>query len=148
MIHPIDLRDTEVWRMFQASWAGDLDEARQLVAQRPGLVRCEYNYTTPLHFAVREGHLALVQFLLDHGADPLTYRTYPFKDSLVTMAQDREHYAVAQYLLDLLSQRFPVAAGVAGFLEAARRGDLARVRAELARRPGLAAASDDTGDTA
>ena len=79
MIHPVDLKDDDVWAMFQASWSGDLDQVKALVARRRELALCEYNYTPPIHFAVREGHLEMVRFLLEQGADP-TYRTYPFHD--------------------------------------------------------------------
>src|SRR5262249_12514782 len=147
MIHPNDLKDDDVWSMLSASAAGDLDQVKALVALRPELVRCEYNYTPPIHFAVREGHLDVVRFLLDQGAD-LNYRTYAFQDTLVTMAQDREHHEIAKLLLDILSHRFPVKEGIAYFLDAAGRGDLSRVRSELHRDAGLARASDDTGETA
>ena len=96
---------------------------------------------------MREGHLEIVRFLLEKGADP-TYRTYPFQESLVTMAQDRDRDEVAQLLLGILARKFPVVEGVAGFLDAARCGDLARIRKELACDPTLARASDDTGETA
>jgi ankyrin repeat protein len=111
------------------------------------LIRAEYNYTPPIHFAVREGHLPVVRYLLKQGADP-AYRTYPFGDSLLTMAQDREHHDVAQFLFDLVSRRFPVVEGLADFLNAAHRGDLSNVQSVLARDPSLARASDDMGDTA
>src|SRR5262249_39484015 len=99
MIHPSDLKDEGVWKMLSASYAGDLDQIKTLVTRRPELVRCEYNYTPPIHFAVREGHLEIVTFLLAHGADP-TYRTYPFQDSLTTMAQDRHYDEIARLLLE------------------------------------------------
>jgi ankyrin repeat protein len=147
MIRPVDLKDDDVWNMFQASCNGDLDQVKALVSRRRELALCEYNYTPPIHFAVREGHLEIVRFLLEQGADP-TYRTYPFQDTLLTMAQDREYHEIAQLLLEILERKFPVTEGIAGFLDAARRGDLARIQSELARDPGLALASDDTGDTA
>jgi ankyrin repeat protein len=147
MIRPRDLKDEDVWAMLTASRSGDLDKVKALVARRPELVRCEYNYTPPLHFAVREGHIEVVRFLMDHGAD-LNYHTYSFNDSLMTMARDREHHELAQLLLDTLSRRFPIREGFATFLDAARKGDLSRVEKELARDPSLARASDDTGDTA
>jgi ankyrin repeat protein len=147
MIRPADLKDDDVWAMFCAGRAGDLDRVKALSSSRPELIRCEYNYTPPIHFAVREGHLPVVRYLLEQGADP-TYRTYPFQDSLLTMARDREHHDVAQFLLDFLSLRFPVVEGLVNFLQAAQVGDLNRVQSMLVRDPRLARASDDTGDTA
>src|SRR5262249_41695358 len=147
MIHPADLKDDDVWAMLSASRAGDLDQVKALVSRRPELARCEYNYTPPLHFAVREGHLSIVRYLLDQGVD-LNYKTYPFGDSLFTMARDREHHQVAELLLETLSRRFPVREGIGALLEAARKGDISRLKLELASDPSLARASDDTGETA
>jgi ankyrin repeat protein len=50
--------------------------------------------------------------------------------------------------LEILTRQFPVMEGVAGFLDAARRGDLTRIQTELARDPSLARASNGTGETA
>jgi ankyrin repeat protein len=147
MIRPVDLTDDDFWSLLQASRIGDLEQVRLLAAKRPELVHREYNYTPALHFAVREGHLETVRFLVAQGAG-LNYRSYPFKDSLVTMAKDREHHEVAEFLLDMLARQFPVKQGIAGFLEAAGRGDLARIHADLARDPALARASNETGETA
>lgn len=36
---------TEVWAMLSASFAGDLAKAQALMAQRPELATCQYNYT-------------------------------------------------------------------------------------------------------
>ena len=147
MTRPIDLIDDDLWSLLQASHAGDEDQVRALLSRRPDLVRGEYNYTPALHFAVREGHLGVVRFLVEQGAD-LDYGTYPFQDSLLTMARDREHHEIARILLEMAERRFPVNEGIAGFLAAARRGDVAQIQAGLARDPGLAHASSDTGDTA
>jgi ankyrin repeat protein len=147
MIKPNDLKDEDVWTMLRASRDGDLDQVMALVSRRPALVRCEYNYTPPIHFAVREGHTDLVRYLVEHGADVASYRTYPFQDSLLTMAQDREYREMVDYLLKLAARRFPVVEGLAEFLDAVQKADVADVRRALADDPGLARASDDTGDT-
>ena len=147
MIRPRELHDDDAWETFRATRDGDLERVRALVARRPELALVEYNYTPPIHFAVREGHLELVRFFLDRGADP-AYRTYPFSDSLLTMARDRDHHHVAELLLELATRRFPVREGLEAFLEAAKRGDLEFIRSELARDPSLARASNDVGDTA
>jgi ankyrin repeat protein len=147
MIRPHDLKDNDVWAMLKASRDGDFIQVKALAANRPELIRCEYNYTPPIHFAVREGHLDVVGYLLEQGVDP-TYRTYPFGDSLLTMAQDREHDEIAQLLKETLARRFPILEGLENLLDASRKGDLAGVQSELSRDPKLARASNDTGDTA
>jgi ankyrin repeat protein len=135
------------YEMFAATRDGDLDRVKALVARAPGLALYEHNYTPPIHFAVREGYVDLVRFCLERGAD-LAYRSYPFSDSLLMMAEDRDHAEVADLLRTRLSRRFAVAEGMGAILDAARSGDLAGVEAELARNPGLARASNETGDTA
>ncbi len=93
---------TEVWQTLCASRDGDLERVKGLCASRPQLNTCQYNYTPPLHFAVREGHLPLVRELVERGALDPTYTTHPFRDSLVTMANDRGHHQIAALLADCL----------------------------------------------
>jgi ankyrin repeat protein len=148
MLKPIDLTNPDVWSMLTAASDGNLGRVKELVRNAPSLVQCEYNYTPPIHFAVREGHLEVTRFLLDHGAEPANYRTYPFQDSLLTMARDREYDDVAELLLEYLSRRAPVVEGLEEFLSAAQSGDIEKVKNELTRNPSLARAASDTGDTA
>jgi ankyrin repeat protein len=61
---------TEVWDLFCASAAGDLEAVEQLLNRNPSLVRAHYEYRTPLYFAVRENQMAVARFLLDRGANP------------------------------------------------------------------------------
>jgi uncharacterized protein len=89
---------TEVWAMLSASFAGDLAKAQELIAQCPELATCQYNYTPPLHFAVREGHLELVRTLVDRGAYDPGYKSYPFGDTLPTIARDRGFEEIATLL--------------------------------------------------
>jgi hypothetical protein len=89
---------TEVWATLSAANAGDLTRVQELVAQRPALATCQYNYTSPLHFAVREGHLELARFLVDRGAYDPGYKSYPFGDSLLTMARERGYEEIARLL--------------------------------------------------
>lgn len=90
--------------MLSASRAGDLDHVMRLVTSRPELATCQYNYTPPLHFAVRQGHLELVRWLVTHHAFDPRYKTYPFGDSLLTMAQDRGYDAIARLLQDTVAR--------------------------------------------
>jgi ankyrin repeat protein len=60
----------EVWDLFRACAAGDLETVERLVDGKPSLVRAHYEYRTPLYFAVRENQMAVARFLLDRGANP------------------------------------------------------------------------------
>ncbi len=160
-IRPLELRSTRVitlpdggsapadtvWSMYLAAHAGDLDQVKALVARHPGLARHEYNYTPPLHFAVREGHGRLVRFLADRDGIDLSYRSYPFQDTLLTIAEDRGHSAVAAVLRERIATRFTLNEGLTPLLEAAQRGDLAAVERELGRDPSLALGSNEVGMT-
>lgn len=93
---------TQVWEMLTASRDGDLDRVRSLIQDYPALSTCQYNYTPPLHFAVREGHPSLVRELVGIGGLDPSYRTYPFLDFLGTIADDRGHSEIAQFLQESL----------------------------------------------
>jgi ankyrin repeat protein len=87
-----------VWKMLVAAHNGDLEAIKEMVDACPELIYAQYNYTPPIHFAVREGHLNLVKYLLALGAYDTSYKTYPFSDSLVTIAQDREYTEIERLL--------------------------------------------------
>src|SRR5215470_2044113 len=89
---------TKVWSILLASKNGELATVKKLVEECPELIYAQYNYTPPIHFAVREGHLDLVTYLLDNGAHDPTYKTYPFLDSLITIADERGHKQIAGML--------------------------------------------------
>ncbi len=112
MIQPVEMKETrpikihdggistttDVWNMLSASQHGDLARVTELVQRCPGLMTCEYDYTAPLHLAVREGHLDIVRYLVGLGALDPTYETHPFRDSLVTVSEDRGLDEIAQFL--------------------------------------------------
>jgi len=89
---------TEVWNMLNSGSRGDIEAIRQQVKACPELAYAQYNYTPPIHFAVREGHIELVKYLLTLGAHDPSYKIYPFLDSLQTMALDRGYEAIATLL--------------------------------------------------
>jgi ankyrin repeat protein len=89
---------TKVWNILVASREGNLQAVKKLVDECPELIYAQYNYTPPIHFAVREGHTDLVRYLLSCGAHDPNYKIYPFQDSLETLAQDRENHHIASLL--------------------------------------------------
>jgi ankyrin repeat protein len=130
---------TDVWAMFCAAVAGDLDSVRRLVTKDPALARAQYAYRTPLYFAVRENRLAVAEFLLEHGADPLGLAV---NDSLLDVCRDRgyaemralleDHYAS---VLNASPRGEPVAAAI-------RECDLPKVCRLLDAEPDLLHAGD------
>ncbi len=69
---------------------------RHLLIHDPSLCRAEYEYTPPLHFAVREGHLEAVDLLLTAGADPGFVDLAG--DDLMTTARDHSHKKIEALL--------------------------------------------------
>jgi hypothetical protein len=90
----------DVWKMLTGSYDGKLDQVIELVKGCRQLLTCQYDYTSPLHLAVREGRIEVVRYLVDEGAVDPTYKTHPFLDSLTTVAQDRDHNEIVQLLND------------------------------------------------
>ncbi|HET9425448.1 MAG TPA: ankyrin repeat domain-containing protein [Gemmatimonadaceae bacterium] len=143
----LEVPNDDIYAMFAAARDGDLATVRELVSRAPAMATVEYNYTPPIHFAVREGHRAIAELLLENGADP-AYRSYPFQESLLTFAEDRGHDDLAEFLRGRLARRFALAPGTRALIDASKSGDLAAVKVVLERDPGLAAKSDETGNTA
>jgi ankyrin repeat protein len=89
----------KVWGILKASYGGATEKVKAYINECPALSYAQYNYTPPIHFAVREGHADLVEYLLFQcGAHDPPYRTYPFLDSLETIATERGHNEIAAML--------------------------------------------------
>lgn len=101
---------TKVWNILVASKNGNLGEVQHLINECPELIYAQYNYTPPIHFAVREGHTDLVKYLLDKGAHDPGYKIYPFNDQLQTIAKERGHSEIVllldQYAQDKLKHKY------------------------------------------
>lgn len=92
-------RGEDIWRVLTAARAGDVAELRTLLGRDPSLVKAEFWYTPPLHFAVREGHADAARLLIDGGADVFQRTYYGYgKETLLDAARDRGHEAVAELL--------------------------------------------------
>jgi ankyrin repeat protein len=89
---------TKVWNILVASKNGDLEAVKRMGDECHELLYAQYNYTPPIHFAVREGHIDLVKYLLSQGAHDPKYKIYPFQDSLQTIANDRNFHEIESLL--------------------------------------------------
>lgn len=148
MIKPPDIENT-VWEVITAAASGDLPRMRELLAENPQRSREGYWYTPPIHYAVREGHLEIVQLLLDAGADA-EWNAY-HGTGLIDMAKERGHHAIAR-LLEQTRDRRDRAASAADREDhpihlAAQAGDVRRVRKLLDADPSLLNRGDRAGGT-
>ena len=91
---PLWGRDT--WPFLVAAFQPDELTVRAMLARDPSLVRAEYAYLQPLHYAVRGGSISMVKLLLDAGADPLAegwsgrFGSEIRDDTPLARARDRE----------------------------------------------------------
>jgi uncharacterized protein len=100
-LHNDIISSTEkVWAVLSGAYLGNLDLIRDLSQACAQLLYAQYNYTPPIHFAVREGHTQIVEFLLSRGAYDPSYRIYPFNESLEVIALDRGNDEIAGMLKD------------------------------------------------
>ncbi|HXF38797.1 MAG TPA: ankyrin repeat domain-containing protein [Blastocatellia bacterium] len=151
MIQPDELKTNEpllwstgtgidVWDLFCACIAGDLDEVTRLFTKDPSLVRCHYAYRTPIYFAVRENQLEVARFLLEHGADPLSLAV---GDNLLGICRDRGHSEMEK----LLEANFASVHGASpkgeAIAAAIRERDLTKVQSLLDASPELLHAGDE-----
>jgi len=135
-------RGVDVWAMICASIVGDLAKIRELLGRDPALLHCEYEYFTPLRFAVRENQVAVVNFLLEQGASP----AYEAGDSLVQIARDRGYAELTQLFESKLKERYRITPEAAAVCEAIRAYDEPKVRALLDPTPELVHAADARGN--
>lgn len=140
----------KVWEILMAGRDGNLERLKEMVDECPGLIYAQYNYTPPIHLAVRQGHAEVVEYLLSKGALDPEYRTYPFLDSLLTIAKDRDYHHIAvmleQYISDPALCKFKGDNGKIGYMrtdqeqefeKAVNDGDLDKTKQFLQDNPAL-----------
>ena len=123
-------RGEKVWDVLIAARNGDADRLRFLMEREPGAIAAEYWYTPPLHFAVREGHVAASRLLLEAGAD-ISHRTLYGGETLLQVATERGHEEVASILRGEMERRFASDGASHPIHEAVQSGDIDAVRALL-----------------
>jgi ankyrin repeat protein len=132
-------RGTDVWALFRACIAGDLEAVKRLLGKDPSLVRCHFNYRKPLYFAVRENRLEVAAFLLERDPDPVGLAV---NDSVQQIARDRGYAEMERLLETNLAELHGVSVKGEPVAAAIRERDLPKVRALLDASPGLLHAGD------
>ena len=132
-------RGTDLWNLFQACIAGDLEAVQALIAKDPSLVRAHYDYRKPLYFAVRENRLDVARFLLEHDHNPIDLWV---DDNPLEIARDRGYVAMERMLADTLVTKFNVSPAGEPIALALREHDMGRMRDLLDREPALIGKGD------
>src|SRR5262245_7026290 len=150
MIQPEELKKNEpltwsagtgvdVWNLFCACIAGDIDTVERLVEKDPAIVRCHYAYRKPLYFAVRENRLDVAEFLLERDPDPIGLAV---NDSLLEIARDRGYREMEALLETTLAKHHGASPKGEPVAQAIRERDLTKVRTLLDQSPELLHAGD------
>jgi ankyrin repeat protein len=136
-------RGTDVWAMFCACVDDDLEGAKTLLGKEPALARSHYRYRTPIYFAVRENSLKVAEYLLDHGADPLSLAV---NHSLLEIARDRGYNAMEKLLQEQIIRLHHASGRSEPVAAAIRERDFRRMCAFLNRDPELLHEGDHRGN--
>ncbi|MBP3964920.1 ankyrin repeat domain-containing protein [Paenibacillus lignilyticus] len=134
-------------RMFDLCAAGETPMVEELLRQDADLAKSSWGYFSPLHVAVREGHLDTVTLLLRYGADAADKPVLSWQDSLPQMAQDRGYVAIAELLREHLQHTYqvqPIGDVTAGLIRAYDRDELL---AWFEQHPETIHAGDERGNT-
>ena len=137
-------RGEDIWQVLIAARDGDVERLRALLDRDPSLVHAGFWYTSPLHFAVREGHLEAARLLVEAGAD-IFHRTLYGQETLLQVAVDRGHEAVANHLREALGRRVSSDGTRRAIHDAVATGEPAMIERRLAAQPECANQGDALG---
>ena len=76
---------------------------RALIAKDPSLARSHHVYRKPLYFAVRENHVDVARFLLQHDSNPLDLWV---DDDPIEIARDRGYVEMERMLADTVNDEW------------------------------------------
>jgi ankyrin repeat protein len=127
---------------LEAVKRGDLAGVQRLVAEQPGLVneRDSAFGATGLHWAALRGHAPVAQLLLERGANPQARNKEG--ETPLQVAERAKKQEVVQVLRGTGTRPAASGATASDLIEAAKRGDLPRVRTLLAADASLLAVTD------
>jgi ankyrin repeat protein len=130
---------SEVWALFQACSAGDLETVQALLAKDRSLARAHYDSRKPLYFAVRENRVDVARFLLEHDSNPMDLWV---DDGPIEIARDRGYTAMERMLVDTLEEKFNASVKGEPVAAALRNHDLKKMRELLDAHPELLGKGD------
>lgn len=136
------VRHSDVWTTLNAARDGDVKKLTSLLDDQPALANCQYWYVSPLHFAVREGHMDATRLLVERNAD-ITLHTLYGQETFLQVASDRGHEEIAAYLRNLTRERMSSDGDIHPIHTACQANDLDAVERLLVADKSLA----DRGDT-
>jgi RNA polymerase sigma factor (sigma-70 family) len=138
----------DAWALFNAAASGDLARVQKLVDRDPALVNAQYWYQFPLHFAAKEGHADVVQYLVEHGAELGKSRyMYNSWNKLIDEVDHRGHQTVKKLIEATLQERYNYHPNFNIVRDAIQARDRETVEKLISENPKLATASDAFGNT-
>jgi len=129
----------DTWAMFRAALTGDINALEELLQKDPRLIRCQFDYRTPMLFAVQENQLEAAKFLLSRGANPISSGT---NDTLETIALDRGLTEMHQLLHAAVTGTDGPTEGGEEIRAAIQSRDIEAVKKLLDEKPALVHAKD------